>query len=105
MYLTNTPPNICFDVNTVSQYMVETRHVHLIFCDDVNDIYCDNQSCVKMKENLVFHDKSKHREIKLHYTQYMVQKGVVWIQYVPRYERVVDILTKHMPCVSKISLV
>ena len=23
-------------------------------------IHCDNQSCVKLSENLVFHDKSKH---------------------------------------------
>jgi hypothetical protein len=26
-------------------------------------ILCDNQSCIKMTENLVFHDKSKHIEI------------------------------------------
>jgi hypothetical protein len=30
MYLTNTRPNICFVGNTLSQYMVEPRHVHLI---------------------------------------------------------------------------
>jgi hypothetical protein len=35
-------------------------------------IYCDNQSCVKLSENPVFHDKSKHIEIKYHYIQYMV---------------------------------
>jgi hypothetical protein len=28
MYLVNTKPNICFAVNTLSQYMVEPRHVH-----------------------------------------------------------------------------
>jgi hypothetical protein len=27
-------------------------------------IHCDNQSCVKLSENLVFHDRSKHIEIK-----------------------------------------
>jgi hypothetical protein len=27
-------------------------------------IYCDNQSCVKLSENPVFHDRSKHIEIK-----------------------------------------
>jgi hypothetical protein len=30
MYLMNTRPDICFDVNTLSRYMVEPRHVHLI---------------------------------------------------------------------------
>jgi hypothetical protein len=27
-------------------------------------IYCDNQSCVKLSENPMFHDRSKHIEIK-----------------------------------------
>ena len=31
---------------------------------DVTCIYCDNHSCVKLSENPVFHDKSKHIEIK-----------------------------------------
>ena len=35
-------------------------------------IHCDNQSCVKLSENPVFHDKSKHIEIKYHYIKDMV---------------------------------
>ena len=30
---------------------------------DTTVILCDNQSCIKMTENPVFHDKSKHIEI------------------------------------------
>jgi hypothetical protein len=30
MYMTNTRPDICFFVNTLSQYMVEPRCVHLV---------------------------------------------------------------------------
>ena len=30
MYLTNTRPNICFVVNTLSQYMVNPKHIHLV---------------------------------------------------------------------------
>ena len=30
MYLTNTRPNICFVVNTLSQYLVEPILVHLV---------------------------------------------------------------------------
>ena len=35
-------------------------------------IYCDNQSCVKLLENPMFYDKSKHNEIKYHYIRDMV---------------------------------
>jgi hypothetical protein len=30
MYLMNTRPYICFSVNTLSQFLVEPRHVHLV---------------------------------------------------------------------------
>ena len=30
MYLTNTRPDICFVVNTVSQFLMYPKHVHLI---------------------------------------------------------------------------
>ena len=44
---------------------------------DATCIYCDNQSCVKLLENPVFHDKSKHIEIKYHYIRDMVQRGAL----------------------------
>ena len=30
-------------------------------------IYCDNQSCIQLSENPVFHDRSKHIEIMYHF--------------------------------------
>ena len=39
---------------------------------DATCIYCDNQSCVKLSENPVFHDKLKHIKIKYHYIRDMV---------------------------------
>ena len=35
MYLTNTRPNIYFFVNTLSQFLVEPRHVHLVVAKHV----------------------------------------------------------------------
>jgi hypothetical protein len=35
MYLTNTRPDICFSVNTLSQFLVEPRHVHLVVAKHV----------------------------------------------------------------------
>jgi hypothetical protein len=170
MYLTNTRPDICFAVNTLSQFLVEPRRVHLMaakhvmrylkgtmdyglsydgdhdftlsgytdsdWAGSVADrkstfgccfslgsamiswqsrkqssialsiaeaeyiaacsasceaiwiqklltglfdlemretvILCDNQSCIKMTENIVFHDRSKHIEIHYHFICDMV---------------------------------
>ena len=47
-----------------------------------------------MSKNLVFHDKSKHIEIKYHYIRDMVQGGVVKLQYVATEEHIADVLTK-----------
>jgi hypothetical protein len=180
MYLTNTIPDIYFSMNTLSQFLVEPRHVHLVvakhvmrylkgtldcglsydghhdftlsgytdsdwvgsvsdrkstsgccfslgstmiswksrkksnialstaeekyisFCSascesiwlrklltsllnlemEATMILCDNQSYIKMTENLVFHDKSKHIEIQYHYIHDMVQRGAIKLQYV-----------------------
>jgi hypothetical protein len=57
-------------------------------------IHCDNQSCVKLIENSVFHDRSKHIEMRYYYVRYIVQKNVLSIQYVPIAEQTTDIFTK-----------
>jgi hypothetical protein len=57
-------------------------------------IHFDNQICVKISENPVFHDKSKHIDIKYHYIRYMVKRKRVLVQYLPTDEKVVDVLTK-----------
>ena len=45
-----------------------------------------------MSKNPVFHDKSKHIEIKYHYIRDMVQRGVVKLQYVATEEKIADVL-------------
>ena len=61
---------------------------------DTTIIFCDNQSCIKMTENPVFHDKLKHIEIWYFYIRDMVQKRAIKLQYVSTDEKVVDVLTK-----------
>jgi len=192
MYLINTRPNICFAMNTLSQYMIEPRRVHWIaakhvlrylkgiieyglrydvdreislqgytdenwagsvtdrkstsgFCFSLGSIvtlwlsrkqssvslsttkaeyiatcstsgeavclrnfltrlfdlemdvtynWCDNQNCINMLENHVFHDRSKHIEIKYHNIHDMVEKGAVKLQNVATDKKNADVLTK-----------
>ena len=55
---------------------------------DPTTIHCDNQSCVKLSENHVFRDRSKHIEIKYHYIRDMVQRKTVHVQYLPTQDEV-----------------
>jgi hypothetical protein len=59
-------------------------------------IHCDNQSCIKLSKNLVFHDKLKHIEIKYHFIRDRVLKGVVKLKYIPTDEQLVDIFSKRL---------
>jgi hypothetical protein len=50
-------------------------------------IHCDKQSCIKVYENPVFHDRSKHIEIRYHFIRDCMHKGSVKLQYVPTGEQ------------------
>jgi hypothetical protein len=45
-------------------------------------IDCDNQSCIKLSENLVFHDRSKHIDIRYHFIRDCVQRGAMRLDYI-----------------------
>ena len=57
-------------------------------------IYCYNQSCIRLSEHLVFHDRSKHIKIKYYFIRDKFEEGEVKLQYISTDEKVVDILTK-----------
>ena len=61
---------------------------------DTTIILYAKMSCIKMADNVVFHDKSKHIEIRYFYIRDMVQKGAIKLQYVSTNEQVADVLTK-----------
>ena len=61
---------------------------------DSTIIHCDNQSCIKLSENLVFHDRSKHIEMRYHFIRDLVQRGALKLQYIHTDEQIADILTK-----------
>eukprot|EP00253_Pinus_taeda_P008068 PITA_08068 len=44
-------------------------------------IMCDNQSCIKFFDNLVFHDRSKHIVIRCPFVRDCVQRGAVQLNY------------------------
>ena len=61
---------------------------------DLAVIYCDNHSCIKLSENPVFHDRSKHIDIRYHHLRDCVFRQIMLLDYIPMEEQDVDILIK-----------
>ena len=57
-------------------------------------VYCDNQSGIRLSKNLVFHDWSKHIDIRYHFLIDCVQRGTIRLEYIQTDEQVAGIFTK-----------
>jgi hypothetical protein len=45
----------------------------------------------------MFHDRSKHIEIRYHFIRDWVQRGTVQLEYIPTDEQIANILMKSLP--------
>ena len=67
----------------ISQDSCKALWLHKLLVDLFNQelrpivIYCDNQSCIQLSKNLVFHDRSKHIEIRYHFIRDYFDRGDV----------------------------
>eukprot|EP00253_Pinus_taeda_P024839 PITA_24839 len=64
------------------------------FTTDTNAILCDNQSGIRLSENPIFYDCSKHIDIRYQYIRDMAQRGAIRLQHIGTDEQVTNILTK-----------
>jgi len=65
---------------------------------DVTVIHCDNQSCIKLSENPVDHDRSpvKSHRHQIPNIRDMLRKGAVKLQYISTEEHTTNIITKRL---------
>ena len=57
-------------------------------------IHCDNQSCINLSVNPVFHERYRRIDIRYHRLRDCVQRRIISIEYTPIEEQDEDILTK-----------
>ncbi|KAH9803881.1 retrovirus-related pol polyprotein from transposon RE1 [Citrus sinensis] len=65
-----------------------------VYCVERPTIWCDNISATELAKNLVFHSRTKHIEIDVHFIRDKVLSGDLKICYVPSEDQIADILTK-----------
>ena len=57
-------------------------------------VHCENQSGIRLSENPMFHDQSKHIDIRYHFLRDCVQRGTIRLEYIQTDEQVANIFTK-----------
>lgn len=62
--------------------------------DSAVDLYCDNQSAIRLVENPVFHARTKHVEVHHHFIREKVLKEEVHLKHVNTGDQVADLFTK-----------
>lgn len=60
-------------------------------------IYEDNIGCISIANNPVCHKRSKHIDIKYHFSREQVERKMVIIKYISTGEQLADVLTKPLP--------
>ena len=59
-----------------------------------NPLLCDNESFIKLANNLISHSRTKHIDIHHHFLRDHETKGDIEIRYVSTEKQVADIFTK-----------
>ncbi|PON53958.1 hypothetical protein PanWU01x14_198360 [Parasponia andersonii] len=57
-------------------------------------LWCDNMGVGALASNPVFHSRTKHIEVDIHFIRETVINKELEVRYVPSKEQVVDVLTK-----------
>jgi hypothetical protein len=73
------------DQQTLRDYGYKLRKISLL---------CDNESAIRMADNLVEHSRTKHIDIRYHFLRDHQQKGDIKIAYVSTHNQLADIFTK-----------
>jgi len=60
-------------------------------------VYCDNVNVVYMTANPVYHRRTKHIQIDIHFVHEKVALGEVRVLHVPSKYQFADIMTKGLP--------
>ena len=94
--------------STEAEYMAATEAIkeaiwlkgittELGFNSEIVLVHCDNQSALHLMKNPMFHERSKHIDIKLHFIRDVIAKGEIQVKKIGTKENPADMLTKYVP--------
>lgn len=79
------------------QSLLSELHYH---CHRVPTIWCDNLSTIALSANPIFHSRTIHLELDVHFVREKVASKLFNVHYVPSLDQTADILTKPLTAIS-----
>ena len=67
---------------------------------DCLDIYCDNQSALHLARDQMYHERTKHVDVRYHFIRDLVEKGDVRLQKIHTAHNPADMFTKPIPAIK-----
>ena len=64
---------------------------------EATPLLCDNTSTITMSKNPMFHQKTRHINIRYHFIRDAIQDGTIELKYCKTEEQLADIFTKALP--------
>ena len=63
-------------------------------------LFYDSQSTIHLSKNNMFHDRTKHIDVRLHFVRDIISQGIIKVEKISTLIKPADMLTKSIP-VSK----
>lgn len=64
---------------------------------DATVVFCDSQSAIYLTRNSVYHERTKHIDIRYHFIRDIISEGIVCVEKVSTDDNPADMLTKSLP--------
>lgn len=80
------------------------------YVKEATPVFCDNQSAIVLSKENMTNQRSKHVDIRFHFSREAQERKLINVQYIPTEENVADVFTKpltrdkHTKCIQMLNL-
>lgn len=71
--------------------------LHLGGKQSTSMVFCDSQSGIHLAKNQVYHERTKHIDVRLHFVREVIAKGEVCLEKIGTEDNPADMMTKSLP--------
>lgn len=72
----------------------------LSLCSDVTTINCDSQSAIHLAKDQMYHEKTKHIDVRFHFIREIIACKAIYVQKINTKDNPADMFTKSLPIIK-----